>query len=126
MKFDERLYTIRKSRGLSQEELGQELEVSRQTISKWESGQSYPDFQRLVLLSDYFDMTLDELVRGLDVQDVRNMNRTDEHVASIFSDVERGKDSVRKMWKAVSLIGWGILAFFVVVVVVALVTQNFR
>ncbi|MEG0375743.1 MAG: helix-turn-helix domain-containing protein [Raoultibacter sp.] len=125
MKFDERLYTIRKSRGLSQEELGQELEVSRQTISKWESGQSYPDFQRLVLLSDYFDMTLDELVRGLDVQDVRDLNRTDERVASMFSDVEQGKDVVRKMWKTVCIIGWATLAFFAVIVVIALVMQNF-
>lgn len=35
------------------------------------AGQSYPDFQRLVMLSDYFNMTLDELVKGIDVQDVR-------------------------------------------------------
>ena len=65
MKFNERLMALRKKRGLSQEELGFELGVSRQTVSKWESGQSYPDFQRLVLLADYFDISLDELVRGL-------------------------------------------------------------
>lgn len=44
------LLQIRKKQGLSQEELGMELQVSRQTISKWETGQSYPDFQRLVML----------------------------------------------------------------------------
>ena len=71
MKFNEKLLEIRKKQGLSQEELDMELQVSRQTISKWESGQSYPDFQRLVMLSDYFNMTLDELVKGIDVQDVR-------------------------------------------------------
>ena len=52
MNFNEKLIDLRKSRGLSQEELGAELHVSRQTVSKWESAQSYPDFQRLVLLSD--------------------------------------------------------------------------
>ena len=52
MTFQEKLISLRKAKGLSQEELGAELHVSRQTISKWESGQSYPDFQRLVLLSD--------------------------------------------------------------------------
>ena len=52
MRFDERITALRKRRGLSQEELGFELGVSRQTVSKWESGQSYPDFQRLVLLAD--------------------------------------------------------------------------
>ena len=65
MNFNEKLINLRKSKGLSQEELGNELKVSRQTISKWESCQSYPDFQRLVLLSDYFGLTLDELVRDL-------------------------------------------------------------
>ena len=63
MNINEKLINLRKSKGLSQEELGNELKVSRQTISKWESCQSYPDFQRLVLLSDYFGLTLDELVR---------------------------------------------------------------
>ena len=91
MKFNEKLMSIRKTKGLSQEELGMELQVSRQTISKWESGQSYPDFQRLVMLSDYFDMTLDELVKDIDVQDVRDKNLTDEKVASIYLDVENVK-----------------------------------
>ncbi len=89
MKFHEKLLAIRKKYGLSQEELGLELQVSRQTISKWESGQSYPDFQRLVMLSDYFNMTLDELVKDLDVQDVREKSLMDEKVSSIFSDVEK-------------------------------------
>jgi len=71
MKFNEKLLKIRKERGLSQEELGMELQVSRQTISKWEAGQSYPDFTRLVMLSDFFDMTLDELVKDIDVQEIR-------------------------------------------------------
>ena len=78
MKFNERLMALRKKRGLSQEELGFELGVSRQTVSKWESGQSYPDFQRLVLLADYFDISLDELVRGLDVGDVRALNESEK------------------------------------------------
>ena len=99
MKFNEKLLSIRKKKGLSQEELGLELQVSRQTISKWESGQSYPDFQKLVLLSDYFDMTLDELVKDIDVQDVREKSLTDEKVASIYSDVENIKDIFAKLLK---------------------------
>ena len=100
MKFNEKLMSIRKTKGLSQEELGMELQVSRQTISKWESGQSYPDFQRLVMLSDYFDMTLDELVKDIDVQDVRDKNLTDEKVASIYLDVENVKNKSRKFVKS--------------------------
>lgn len=78
MNFNEKLIDLRKSRGLSQEELGAELHVSRQTVSKWESAQSYPDFQRLVLLSDYFGLTLDTLVRDVDVQEVREKNWNSE------------------------------------------------
>ena len=93
-----------------------ELQVSRQTISKWESGQSYPDFQRLVMLSDYFDMTLDELVKDIDVQDVRNKNLTDEKVASIYLDVENVKNKSGKIIKifcyaGVILLGIVILGF---------------
>ena len=87
MKFNEKLISLRKSMGLSQEELGAELKVSRQTISKWESGQSYPDFQRLVLLSDYFGLTLDELVRDVDVADVRAKNVNNEKLDSIYNDI---------------------------------------
>ena len=61
-----------------------ELQVSRQTISKWEAGQSYPDFQRLVRLSDYFDMTLDELVKDIDVQDVREKSLTEKGKFYLF------------------------------------------
>lgn len=97
MNFNEKLINLRKSKHLSQEELGHELSVSRQTISKWESGQSYPDFQRLVLLSDYYGLTLDELVHGLDVQDVREKNLNAEQLNSIYNDVNTAKTWV-KWW----------------------------
>ena len=71
MNFHERLTELRRSNSLTQEELGTQIGVSRQTVSKWELGQSYPDFQRLVLLSDYFGITLDALVKDIDVQDIR-------------------------------------------------------
>lgn len=91
MQFNEKLLEMRKKQGLSQEELGIELQVSRQTVSKWEAGQSYPDFQRLVMLSDYFNMTLDELVKDIDVQEVRGKSLADEKISSIYADVEKGK-----------------------------------
>lgn len=91
MNFNDRLTDLRKRKGLSQEQLGYELGVSRQTVSNWELGQSYPDFQRLVLLSDYYEMSLDELVRGVDVGDVRALNESEKQISSIYSDVERGK-----------------------------------
>ena len=120
MKFNEKLLEIRKKQGLSQEELGMELQVSLQTISKWESGQSYPDFQRLVMLSDYFNMTLDELGKGIDVQDVREKNMTDEKVASIYMGVESGKATLKKILTIISYVVIALIALFVVTFLVHL------
>jgi len=64
MEFNNRLYELRKQKGLSQEELAHRLNVSRQTISKWEVGESTPDMEKLVAISDLFEVSLDELVKG--------------------------------------------------------------
>ncbi len=93
MKFNEKLLKLRREKGLSQEELGMEMQVSRQTVSKWEAGQSYPDFTRLVMLSDFFNMTLDELVKDIDVQEVREQSLTNEKIDSIYR-VSQDVDSV--------------------------------
>ena len=108
MNFNEKLISLRKSMGLSQEELGAELHVSRQTISKWESAPSYPDFQRLVLLSDYFGLTLDELVRDVDVADVRSRNLNSEKLDSLYNDVGAAKKFIK--WYLILAGGAGILA----------------
>ena len=62
MEFNNKLYTLRKQKGFSQEELANRLNVSRQTISKWEVGESTPDLENLVAISELFEVSLDELV----------------------------------------------------------------
>ena len=62
MEFNNKLYELRKQKGLSQEELAGRLNVSRQTVSKWEVGESVPDMEKLVAISELFDISLDELV----------------------------------------------------------------
>ena len=64
MELHETIYRLRTARGLSQLELAEALEVSRQSISKWETGAAVPELDKLVRLSDVFGITLDELVRG--------------------------------------------------------------
>lgn len=64
MDFSEKLQELRKSKGMSQENLAGELGVSRQAVSKWESGQSLPESEKLIALSDFFGVSLDDLVRG--------------------------------------------------------------
>lgn len=116
MNFNDRLADLRRRKGLSQEQLGYELGVSRQTVSKWELGQSYPDFQKLVLLSDYYEMSLDELVKGVDVGDVRALNESEKQISSIYSDVEGAKGTARKAWRAFLVVGCVVLAFFAAIV----------
>lgn len=64
MEFSNRLYQLRKQKGMSQEELANRLNVSRQTVSKWEVGDSTPDMEKLVAISDLFEVSLDQLVMG--------------------------------------------------------------
>lgn len=62
MEFNNKLYELRKQKGFSQEELASRLNVSRQTVSKWEVGESTPDMEKLVAISALFEISLDELV----------------------------------------------------------------
>ena len=62
MEFNNKLYELRKQKGFSQEELANRLNVSRQTVSKWEVGESSPDMEKLVAIGELFDISLDELV----------------------------------------------------------------
>ena len=64
MNLHETIYSLRTGREMSQLELAEALDVSRQSISKWETGAAVPELDKLVKLSDVFGITLDELVRG--------------------------------------------------------------
>lgn len=112
MNFNERLIDLRKSKGLSQEEFGRQLGVSRQTVSKWELAQSYPDFQRLVLISDYFGLSLDVLVKDVDVQDVRQKNPSDKKLSEIYDDVQNAKSTINIILNVFAVIGVVGVVFF--------------
>ncbi len=64
MDFGEKLQELRKSRGLTQEELAEALFVSRTAVSKWESGRGYPSIDSLKELSKFFSVTIDDLLSG--------------------------------------------------------------
>ena len=64
MEFNEKLQALRKSRGLTQEELAEALFVSRTAVSKWESGRGYPSIDSLKEISKYFSVSIDELLTG--------------------------------------------------------------
>ena len=64
MKLGNNIYLLRTRKGLSQGDLADALDVSRQSVSKWETGGATPDLDKLLALCDLFGVTLDELVRG--------------------------------------------------------------
>ena len=64
MEFNERLQSLRTSKKLTQEELAEKLFVSRTAISKWESGRGYPSIDSLKVISEFFGVTIDELIGG--------------------------------------------------------------
>ena len=62
MTFGEKLYKLRKAQGLSQEALAEKLNTSRQAVSKWENNNGYPETEKIILISQIFQITLDELL----------------------------------------------------------------
>ena len=83
MELGNQIKLHRAALSLSQEELAEKVYVTRQTVSNWETGKSYPDIHSLLLLSALFDVSLDQLIKGdletmkqeVNADDVRAMNR---------------------------------------------------
>ncbi len=69
MKFQDKLLVLRKEKELSQEKLAERIGVSRQAVAKWEAGQSCPDMDKLIVLSDYFGISMDRLVKDFSDED---------------------------------------------------------
>lgn len=111
MALSEKLYSLCKKSGLSQEQLAEQLSVSRQAISKWEVGQSVPESEKLITISNYFNVSLDYL-----------MNETEEDNSETKEPAEKSVQAGdRTKWLLgiiiciggiVCLIMWGLLSIF--------------
>ncbi|GAB3068153.1 helix-turn-helix transcriptional regulator [Salinicoccus sesuvii] len=62
--FGKKLKVLRESKGWSRDQLAKELHVSRQAVYKWESSRGYPDIRNLIIISDIFGVTIDEMIRS--------------------------------------------------------------
>jgi len=63
MAFGERLQEVRKRSGLTQEEFAEQLQVSRQSVSRWESGRGYPEMEKIIFICNRYGVTMDELFK---------------------------------------------------------------
>ena len=79
MELPRQLRANRERLDMSQEDVAHAIYVSRQTISSWENGKTYPDVQSLLLLSQLFGVSIDELVKG----DVATMEKAIENLSLI-------------------------------------------
>lgn len=120
MEFNNRLYELRKQRGFSQEELANKLNVSRQTISKWEVGDSTPDMEKLIAISDLFHISLDELVSGKVPVSVEPSQKTPEllHVLQETVMTEPNRKKAKKGLKIAGIIAGVILVVDIISMII--------
>ena len=97
MNIGNQILTIRKEKQLTQEEFGRLFHVTRQTVSNWENGKSYPELQILVSISDQFDISLDTLlkedlkmVQSIDKERVMGIIKHEKSVVDFFTGAGTG------------------------------------
>ena len=72
MNMADRIQYLRKTKGFSQEELADKVGVSRQAVSKWESEQSTPDVEKIIIMSELFEVTTDYILKGTEPAKITN------------------------------------------------------
>lgn len=95
MKFGENLYNLRKSAQMSQEKLAEKMEVTRQSVSKWENGESYPEMEKIMKLCNIFHCKINNLVH-------ENMTDIDSLDEDIKMSVVKFKEEKQKKIKGIS------------------------
>lgn len=93
MTFGEKLQYLRKSKGMSQEQLSAQLTVSRQAVSKWELGESLPDTSKILLISKIFGVTtdylLDESVNNNGFEEVPTHNKGESTISFVSNLIKK-------------------------------------
>jgi len=119
MTLGEKIQQLRKQKGLSQEQLAEQVNVSRQSISKWELNDSVPELDKVILLSKIFSVTTDELLNiepkgGSAVESIEpNSNSYDGKVVAQFAHTLKTKG----YRLGYVLIGWGVLGLMMMALV---------
>ena len=98
------LKNLRRERGITQEQLAEELGVSGRTISRWETGSNMPDISLLVEISGFFDVSIPEIIKG--ERKSENMQEEVKEVAETMSDYAKAeKEELIKSCRNMSIIG---------------------
>lgn len=91
MSLSKRIKTLRTNSKISQEELAEQLNISRQSVTKWESGDSTPDIERIISLSKIFGVTIDYLLKGDTIYsiDQKGLISSKEEISSFLCEAKR-------------------------------------
>ncbi len=112
------LKELRKNKGLTQEQLAEEFNVSRRTVSRWETGSNLPDLDLLILLADFYEIGLRELLDGeMNTEEKKQENQEVEEAvlkAAEYSNEVKLKLTRRMHWLFVAGVVLGILYLFLV------------
>ena len=102
MKFGDNLRQTRKSKKMSQEQLAEKMNVTRQSVSKWENGESYPEMNNILELCKIFNCKLNDLVLA-DMPDISSLD--EEIVMNVVKFNEKKQNEVKTLSNVISLIG---------------------
>jgi len=102
MKFGDNLRQIRKSKKMSQEQLAEKVNVTRQSVSKWENGESYPEMNNILELCKIFNCKLNDLVHT-DMTDISSLD--EEIIMNVVKFNEKKQKEVKTLSNVISLIG---------------------
>ena len=120
MLLGEKIKMLRIQHGLTQEELANRLNVSRQTVSKWEVGDSTPDMEKLIAMSDLFDVSLDRLVMGKEDEEKPPISAKSEFATVLNEKVltSNNKKKAKRILKIVGIIAAAILLIDVISMII--------
>ena len=116
VKIGEFLRELRKEKGLTQEQLAEQFNISRRSVSRWETGSNMPDVGLLIEIADFFEVDIREIIDG--ERKSENMEKEKETLKKVaeYADAEKGKlkkkiNNIFK-WMCVMLLGSVLIGFF--------------
>ena len=117
------LKDLRREKGITQEQLAEELGVSGRTISRWENGNNMPDISLLVEIADYFDVSIPEIIKG--ERKSEEMKEESKEVAETMSYYAKAeKEQLVKSIRNMSIIGFAALLVYMVLDVTGVYDRN--
>jgi len=114
MNLSEKILKLRKSKGMSQDELGEKLSVSRQSVSKWESGQVTPELDKIIKIANIFDVTTDYLLMPSETDELLlKTSVLEREQKKIMNQQEKMKNRQFSIVSSVISLGLIIVMFFI-------------